>query len=86
MFEANLVVNNKTGLHARPASDLVQFCQQFKSEILIFTEEEEINCKSIISVLSGGVQQGTPIRLQAEGPDEEVAGGAVANLIASLTD
>ena len=38
MFEKNLVVKNKTGLHARPAASLASLCGKFKSEIRIYTE------------------------------------------------
>ena len=38
MFERNLVVKNKTGLHARPAASLASLCGKFKSEIRIYTE------------------------------------------------
>lgn len=86
MFEAKLKVNNKTGLHARPASDLVQCCKQFESDIIILTEDDEINAKSIVSVLGGGIQMGTEITLQVEGPDEEAAGKAVVDLINNLID
>lgn len=37
MFEKNLVVKNKTGLHARPAASLASLCGKFKSEIRIYT-------------------------------------------------
>jgi phosphocarrier protein len=86
MFEADLVVKNKTGLHARPASDLVSCSLRFESEITIFTEDEKINAKSIISVLSGGIYQGTSIKLQVEGPDENVAGKTLVDLLNNMTD
>lgn len=74
MFERQIKVSNKTGLHARPASDLTVLCQKFDSDILIITPDTEINPKSIISILAGGVSQGTTIRLRVEGVDEEEAG------------
>jgi D-3-phosphoglycerate dehydrogenase len=43
VFKTDLVVKNKTDLHARPASDLVRCCQQFESEIIILVEEEKIS-------------------------------------------
>lgn len=86
MYEKTLIINNKTGLHARPASDLVQFCKQFDSEIMIYAGDNEINAKSIISVLAGGVMQGDEIILRATGPDDEKAGEAVAEFIANLAE
>jgi phosphotransferase system HPr (HPr) family protein len=86
MFERKLVINNKTGLHSRPASMLVHLCSKFESTVKLVTEEKEINAKSIISILAGGMIQGTDVTLQVEGMDEEEAGKAIAELINSLTD
>lgn len=87
MFKKEIVINNKTGLHARPASELVEFCKKFESEVILMTEDDdEINAKSIISVLSGGVYPGTRLQLQIEGPDEETAGPQVVHLLENLPD
>jgi len=87
MFQKEIVINNKTGLHARPASELVEFCNKFESEIIIMTgKDEEINAKSIISILSGGVYRGTKILLKVEGPDEETAGPQIVNFLENLPD
>ena len=86
MFGKNLVVKNKTGLHARPAASLASLCGKFKSEIRIYTEDTEINPKSVLSIMAGGVYAGTPIRLTVEGADEEEAGAAIVELIENLVD
>lgn len=86
MFEKEIVVKNETGLHARPASMLVELCNKYKSEIKIFTEDTEINPKSIISILLGGVYKDTPIRVVVEGEDEEEAGNAICDLINSFEE
>ncbi|MDF2568173.1 MAG: Phosphocarrier protein of system [Oscillospiraceae bacterium] len=86
MYQKEIVINNKTGLHARPASELVEFCNQFESEIVLLTEDEEINAKSIISILSGGVYHGTKVLLQVEGSDEETAGPQIEHLLMNLPD
>ena len=67
MYEAKLKVMNETGLHARPASDLMALSSTFQSDICILTENARINPKSIISILGGGVYKGTEITLQIEG-------------------
>jgi phosphocarrier protein HPr len=87
MFRKEMVINNKTGLHARPASELVEFCTKFESEIILTTDSnDEINAKSIISVLSGGVYQGAKILLQVEGKDAETAGPQVVHFLENLPD
>ena len=52
----------------------------------ILTEEDEINAKSIISVLAGGVLPGTEITLQVEGVDEAEAGAALSRFLHNLPD
>ena len=86
MFERQIKVSNKTGLHARPASDLTVLCQKFDSDILIITPDTEIKPKSIISILAGGVSQGTTIRLRVEGVDEEEAGEQISRFIEELKE
>ena len=86
MFERQIKVSNKTGLHARPASDLTVLCQKFDSDILIITPDTEINPKSIISILAGGVSHGTTIRLRVEGVDEEEAGEQISRFIEELKE
>lgn len=86
MFQKKIVINNKTGLHARPASELVELCSKFESDVILVSEEDEINAKSIVSILSGGIYQGTTLTLKVEGPDESMAGPQIVNLLENLPD
>jgi phosphocarrier protein HPr len=83
MIRKEITVTNKTGLHARPASMFVQKASKFKSSIMIEKEDKTINAKSIISVLSGGIAQGTKITLVIDGEDEQEAEKALVELIES---
>lgn len=73
MIEKELVINNKTGLHARPASIFVETADQFNSEVEVIFDGISVNAKSIIGVLSLGVGQGDTIKLRINGKDEEEA-------------
>jgi phosphotransferase system HPr (HPr) family protein len=86
MFEKNLVVNNTTGLHARPAAMLVQVCSKFESETRLLVDGKSVNAKSIIGILSCGINQGTEVTLQVEGKDEAEAGKAIVELINGLKE
>lgn len=83
MIKKELTIMNKTGLHARPASMFVQKASKFKSSIMIEKEDKKINAKSIISVLSGGISQGTKITLVIDGEDEQEAEKALVELVES---
>jgi phosphocarrier protein len=86
MYQETLSVNNPTGLHARPASDLVVLAKKFSSKIRIRYGTRVADPKSIISLLSAGVKQGAQIELTCEGSDEQEAGRQLAGFIRSLTD
>ena len=75
---------NKTGLHARPASDFVMLAKKYESKITICKEGgEPVNAKSVVRLLAEGIGQGTKAELAAEGLDEAEAIEALADLVAS---
>ena len=86
MFETEIKITNKSGLHARPATDLSNLCQQFESDICIIRGKERVNPKSIVSILMAGIDQGAVITLRIEGEDEEEAGNAIVKLIGSMEE
>jgi phosphotransferase system HPr (HPr) family protein len=84
MFTANATIKNQTGLHARPAAQLVALCKKFASNIEIAgASGNKFDPKSIISVLSAGITQGTDVTITAEGSDES---DAVAQIVGFIND
>jgi len=73
MKELDLTIENPTGLHARPASVFVNTAKQFKADIRVQHGTKKANAKSVISVLTLGVEKGGKIRLIIDGPDEDEA-------------
>jgi phosphocarrier protein HPr len=73
MVKQNVLVKNPTGLHARPAAQLVDLCKRFKSDIYIELNGKRCNGKSIFSVLHCCVKMGDNITLIADGEDEIAA-------------
>lgn len=80
MIEKTLVVMNKKGIHARPASLIVQTTSTFKSSVHIMCDDGEINAKSIIGILTLGAAYKTEITFRIDGPDEEQALQAITKL------
>ena len=70
MTTRNVTILNRAGIHARPASMIVQAAQQFDSSIWIEKEDVKINAKSIMNILTLGATYQTELTLSAEGPDE----------------
>ena len=73
MKQLDLIVPNPTGLHARPAKVFVKTAKQFKADIRVQHGSKKANAKSVISVLTLGVEKGGEICITADGPDEDEA-------------
>jgi phosphocarrier protein HPr len=69
MAEKQFKVIAETGIHARPATLLVQTASRFDSEITLEYKGKKVNLKSIMGVMSLGVGQGADISITAEGND-----------------
>ena len=67
----------ETGIHARPATLLVQSASKFSSEINLEYKGKSVNLKSIMGVMSLGLGQGADVKISAEGADEKEAIEAV---------
>ncbi len=82
-MEKQVTIQNKTGLHARPASEFVKTAAKFQAEIMLKKDDKEINAKSIIGVMALAAAKGTVLTLKAEGPDAAEAIEALSQLIDS---
>ena len=68
----------ETGIHARPATLLVQTASKFNSDINLEYKGKSVNLESIMGVMSLGVGQGSDVTITAEGTDEAEAIAAIA--------
>ncbi|OGF49051.1 MAG: phosphocarrier protein HPr [Candidatus Firestonebacteria bacterium RIFOXYA2_FULL_40_8] len=73
MAEIEVEIKNRLGLHLRAAATLVKITALFKSDIFLKKEEEEVNGKSIMGIMTLAAAQGTKIIIKAVGPDEKEA-------------
>ena len=83
MTEKAVKVSNRAGIHARPSALLVQTTKNFKANIYIEKNNDRINAKSIMGVITLGASYGTELKIIAEGEDEQAAVEAVAKLFES---
>ena len=74
-------IENKLGLHARPAMQLVDLANKFTSTITIHKNDQSVNGKSIMDVLLLAATEGTVLTIQAQGPDASEATQALVDLI-----
>lgn len=86
MVEKEIIIRNKTGLHARPAAILVQTANKFESDIYLEKDGERVNAKSIMGVMMLAAAESSKIKIIAEGNDEKDALEKISSLLESNID
>ncbi|MEM6365618.1 MAG: HPr family phosphocarrier protein [Planctomycetota bacterium] len=79
-LQQTVQVINPQGLHARPADLLVRCAASFQSNILLQKGSEQVDCRSILSLLTLGATTGTELTLVADGDDAAEAIAAISDL------
>lgn len=80
-IEAQLLLINAMGLHARPATLFVQTAARFQATIQVSVRGKQVNAKGFFAVLSLGAKQGETITIQAAGADAAAAIAALTELV-----
>lgn len=81
MAEKSFTITHEAGLHARPATALVNAVNSFTSDVNLEANGRTVNLKSIMGVMSLGISKGTKITISASGSDAEEALEAVERAI-----
>lgn len=81
MAEKTFKVTSESGIHARPATTLVNQAGQFSSDITLDYNGKSVNLKSIMGVMSLGIQSGAEITIKAEGSDADEAIAALEEVM-----
>ncbi len=81
MISRDIVINNASGLHARPATFFIQKANSFPCSIWIERDDRKVNAKSLLGVLSMGIAKGMSVTLVADGQGEE---DAIQGLVALI--
>ena len=82
---ATVTLQNRHGLHARPAHLFVQTANGYASRLSVGRADatERVDGKSIMGMMMLAAEQGTVLELRAEGPDAEAQLRAVVELVAA---
>ena len=84
MESVKVKVKNPTGIHAKPASMIVEEASQFSdTQVNIKNGSTVINAKSILGILGLEAVSDTELEIQTEGPSEKEAAEKVAELFKS---
>ena len=81
MIEAELLIQNQLGLHARACALFVKTAARFASDVFVSRDDLEVNGKSIMGVMMLAAEEGSTIRVRANGTDEKEAMMALRDLV-----
>jgi phosphocarrier protein HPr len=79
--EAEMLIRNQLGLHARACALFVKTAARYKSHVLVSRDDLEVNGKSIMGVMMLAAEEGSTIRVRAQGEDAEAAVAALQELV-----
>lgn len=71
MIEKKAIIRNAAGIHCRPSAVIVTEAIAYEGEVRVLCEAGKANLRSLLDLVSLGLEEGTPVRIQVTGPDEE---------------
>ncbi len=82
MASQEVTIQNKLGIHARPAAQFVKTASAFQSHVTVEKDEEEIDGKSIMGLMMLAAGHGSKLVIRTNGEDADAALEALVKLIA----
>lgn len=76
-------ISSEYGLHARPATKLVNLAMTFEGDVYLTWEDKKVNLKSIMGLMSLGIYHGQEIEISTQGKDEIEAMKKIIDFIVS---
>lgn len=81
MTTRDIRINLENGMEARPIALLVQEASKYESKIYIQLGDRKVNAKSIMGMMSLGLDNGDKLEVSAEGADEQAAVEGIENFL-----
>ena len=86
MIRKSVTIGISNGLEARPIAMLVQVASQYVSNIYLESEERKVNAKSIMGMMSLGLDTGESVTGSVDGADEEEAMKSIEKYLSSHSE
>lgn len=86
MTKRDIRINLENGLEARPVALLVQEASKYESTIYILDGDRKVNAKSIMGMMSLGIDNGGVLSVSAEGADEKAAVEGISHFLSGSAD
>ncbi|MCR4652653.1 MAG: HPr family phosphocarrier protein [Eubacterium sp.] len=81
MVKDSVTIQISSGLETRPIAMLVQVASQYQSVIKLESGTKEVNAKSIMGMMTLGLDNGESVTITADGPDEDEAMASVKDYL-----
>lgn len=78
--KGSFIIQNDKGLHTRPCTEIVRCSLNFGSEIQLQVDDNKVDAKSVLSLLTLAAEKGTQVSIEAEGDDATEAVEALLKL------
>jgi phosphocarrier protein HPr len=81
LFTQTVCIHNRAGLHARPAALFVETASRFASDVSVIKGDQEVDAKSVLSLMLLEAVGGTELIIKADGEDEAKAVNSLVELV-----
>lgn len=73
MVKESIIIENETGLHARPATEISKIAMKYPCDIMFLVNGKKVNAKSPLMIMAAGIKSKTELEISCNGEDEEKA-------------
>lgn len=73
MVKETIIIENETGLHARPATEISKVAMKYPCDIYMMVGEKKVNAKSPLMIMAAGIKSKTELEIVCDGENEEKA-------------
>ena len=86
MIKDTIIIENETGLHARPATEISKEAMKYKSDIKFVVNGKTLNAKSPLMIMAAGIKSKSEMEIICDGEDEKEASKGLMTVIKSQID
>ena len=86
MIKDTIIIENETGLHARPATEISKEAMKYKSDIKFVVNGKTLNAKSPLMIMAAGIKSKSEMEIICDGEDENEALESLKTVIKNQID
>lgn len=85
MKKERVIIENETGIHARPATEISKIAMKYPCDVFLLVNEKKINAKSPLMIMAAGIKTKTEVEILCDGEDEDKAIEELKNSIKNIS-